>query len=105
MQCHLGRCMYLRQKPVHSFDRTVTGQVISHLIENVAATSQFKTCRKMYLQNGDKCEVGQFIISKDPRRPGQTVVAWMQEILQRQGSIVDFSAMPDYILVQLTNVQ
>jgi hypothetical protein len=59
----------------------------------------------MYLQNGDKCEVGQFIISKDPGRPGETVVARMEEILQRQGSIADFSAMPNYILVQLADVQ
>jgi len=59
----------------------------------------------MYLQNGDKCEVGQFIISKDPGRPGQTVVVRLEEILQRQGSMADLSAMPEYILVQLADVQ
>jgi hypothetical protein len=59
----------------------------------------------MYLQNGDKCEVGQFIISKDPGRPGDTVVARVEEILQIKGSVADFSAMPDHILLQVADVR
>ena len=87
-----------------SFDKTLTGKVIPNSVAH-AERSQFKTCREMHLQNGDKCEVGQFIISKDPGFPGATVVARVEEILQLKGSIADFSGMPDHILLQTADVR
>jgi hypothetical protein len=59
----------------------------------------------MHLQNGDKCEVGQFIISKDPNFLGATVVARVEEILQLKGSVADFSSMADHILLQTADVR
>lgn len=59
----------------------------------------------MHLQNGDKCEVGQFIISKDPGFVGATIVARVEEILQLKGSTADFSGMPDHILLQTADVR
>jgi hypothetical protein len=67
-------------------------------------SSQFKACRELHLQNGDQCQVGQFVISKDPHRFGATVVARVEEILQLKNSIADFSGMPDYILLQAADV-
>jgi hypothetical protein len=94
----LGACVS-DKKPPRSFDKTLTGQVIPRSIINAEA-SLFKTCREMHLRNGDTCEVGQFVISKDPVQPGTTVLARVEEILQLKGSVADFSAMPDHILLQ-----
>jgi len=94
----LGDCISDKQQ-LRSFDKTLTGQVIPRSIINAEA-SQFKTCREMHLQNGDKCEKGQFVISKNPAQPGTTVLARVEEILQLKGSVADFSAMPDHILLQ-----
>jgi hypothetical protein len=58
----------------------------------------------MHLQNGDKCEAGQFVIMKNPVLLGATLVARVEEILQVVGSVADFSGFPDYILVQAADV-
>ena len=98
-----GACVSDR-KPPRSFDKTLTGQIIPHSI-TYPNLSQFQTCREMHLQNGDKCEVGQFIISKDPKQLGATVVAQVGEILQIKGSVADFSGMPDHVLLQVADVR
>jgi hypothetical protein len=98
-----GYCVSDNHPPC-SFDKTLTGQVIPRSVQN-SNLSQFKTCHTMYLQNGDKCEVGQFVISKDPDRLGATVVGHVEEILQLKGSVADFSAMPDHILLQAADVR
>ena len=67
--------------------------------------TQFKTCREFHLQNGDKCEVGQFVITKDPGHVGATTVARVEEILQLKGSVADLTSMPDHVLLQVADVR
>jgi hypothetical protein len=62
----------------------------------------FKTCRELTLQNGDKCEVGQYVIAKD--QSGTTVIAHVEEILQVVNSVADLSGMPSHILLQAADV-
>jgi len=69
-----------------------------------AESLQFKTCHELYLQNGDRCEPGQFIILKDPGHLGTTLVARVEEILQIKGSVADLTDMPDHILLQVADV-
>jgi hypothetical protein len=41
----------------------------------------FKPCHEVTLQNGDKCEVGQYVIAKTPDQLGTTVIAHVEEVL------------------------
>jgi hypothetical protein len=64
----------------------------------------FKTCHELTLQNGDKCEVGQYVIAKNPDQLGATVIARVEEVLQVVNSVADLSGMPSHILLQATDV-
>jgi len=97
-----GACIWDKQPP-RTFDKTRTGQVLPYLIPNVDG-KQFKTCREVYLKNGDKCIVGQFVVAQNPHIPGATFIARVDEILQIVGSIADFSSLPDGVLLQSADV-
>lgn len=98
----VGACIWDKQPP-RTFDKTRTGQVLPHLIPN-ADRKQFKTCHEVYLKNGDKCTIGQFVVAQNPHIPGATFVARVDEILQIVGSIADFSSLPDGVLLQSADV-
>jgi hypothetical protein len=65
---------------------------------------QFKTCREFFLKNGDKCTIGQFVITQNPNVVGSTFVARVEEILQVVGSVADYSGFPDGVLLQSADV-
>jgi hypothetical protein len=73
------------------------------LIRN-ANTKQFKTCRELYLKNGDKCTIGQFVIVQNPNAVGTTFLARVEEIMQIVGSIADYSHLLDGVLLQSADV-
>lgn len=92
------------KKPARPMYETLAGKTIPSAFQEYAG-SRFKTCREFSLQNGDKCTVGQWVISKDPLAFGTTLVARVEEILQVQGSVAELSGMPDFILLQAADVR
>lgn len=59
----------------------------------------------MHLINGDSCQIGQFVVVRNPNSAGLTFVTQIHEILHIQGSIADLARMPDGVLLQTANVQ
>jgi hypothetical protein len=97
----LGQCVSDKKLP-RPWNQTLAGKMLPHIYR--AENTVFKTSSELYLQNGDKCRVGHFIIAKDPVIVGLTVVARVEEILQLKGSIADVSGMPDHLLLQAAEV-
>lgn len=92
------------KKPARSFDQTKTGAASPSSIVN-PHLKKFKTSREVHLQNGDKCEPGQFVVVSDPRYFGVTFVARVEEILTIVDSVADRNKIPDGILLRKANVE
>lgn len=97
----IGGCLSDKKAP-RAWNKTLAGNMLPRTLD--PGYPYFKTCSELYLQNGDKCKLGQFIITKDPVITGLTVIARVEEILQVKGSTADLSGMPDYILLQATEI-
>ncbi|KAJ7814354.1 hypothetical protein B0H14DRAFT_3747837 [Mycena olivaceomarginata] len=80
-------------------NQTLTGQ---HIHSWSTKPGLFKTNKQLYLLNGDSCVPHTFVIVKHPRRPGETFVARVEELIQQVGSIADFASRPDGVLLQKT---
>ncbi|KAF9808715.1 hypothetical protein IEO21_07777 [Rhodonia placenta] len=66
---------------------------------------KIKTNKKVYLLNGDVCMPGIFVIVRDPRRPMQTYIACVREIIQIKGSPAELTGRPDGLLIQSARSQ
>ncbi|KAJ7294046.1 hypothetical protein C8J57DRAFT_1042339 [Mycena rebaudengoi] len=80
------------------FAQTLTGQKLPHSLSNPANTL-FKTSKALYLNNGDLCNVQQFVIARRPNHH-ETFVARVSEILQIEGSVEALAQRPSGILLQ-----
>jgi hypothetical protein len=98
----IGYCVSDKKIP-RPFNQTLTGYILPHSLTNTQST-RYKTCCEVHLQNGDKCEVGQFVIAKAPGQIGATAVARVEEILQVVGSVADYAQMPNHILLQAVDM-
>jgi hypothetical protein len=88
---------------LRAFGATLTGTRLPYSVPS-ANTKQFKTCREVFLKNGDKCTIGQFVITQNPNVIGFTFVARVEEILQIVDSVADYSGFPDGVLLQSADV-
>ena len=98
----IGNCVSNKIGP-RPFGGTLTGKKLPHLTHGIN-TKQFKTCWEVYLQNGDKCIIGQFVIAQNPTVVGVTFIARVEVILQVLGSVTDYSHLPDGVLLQSADV-
>ncbi|KAL6306470.1 hypothetical protein BKA93DRAFT_840752 [Sparassis latifolia] len=64
----------------------------------------FKSCQSANLYNGDSCDIGQYVIVRDPVMVTETYVARVEEIVQVRGSIADLASQPDAILLRTAAV-
>src|SRR5258705_12844939 len=92
-----GHCISDKIGP-RAFGATITGKRLPYSVSS-ASTKQFKTCRELFLKNGDKCTIGQFVITQNPNIVGSTFVARVEEILQVVDSVADYSGFPDGVLL------
>lgn len=91
------------QQPACPYAQTRSGTFIpTHPLGQT--TAYFKTSREVFLQNGDKCVLGQFVIVKDLGALGTTLTARVEEILHVQNSVADLSGMPNCILLRAVNL-
>jgi hypothetical protein len=86
-----------------AFGATITSKRLPYSVPS-ASMKQFKTCWEVFLKNGDKCTVGQFVITQNPNIVGSTFVARVEEILQVVDSVPDYSGFPDGVLLQSADV-
>jgi hypothetical protein len=100
----MSGCCISDGRPARLFSETLTGRVLPDSVQD-ANNKWFKTCKTVYLQNGDNCTVDQYIICRNPDIPGATFVALVAEIWQIKGSIQDYSNSPDAILLQSCYLQ
>ncbi|KAJ7435966.1 hypothetical protein B0H11DRAFT_2256623 [Mycena galericulata] len=94
-----GLCIWDKQPP-RAFAATLTGQKLPQSLSH--GDRLLKTNSAMYLDNGDFCELQQFVIV---RRPDQsTFFGRVAEIIQIQNSTEDLSQRASAILLQLATV-
>ncbi|KAJ7502333.1 hypothetical protein B0H11DRAFT_1712900, partial [Mycena galericulata] len=95
---YLGLCVGDTSEP-RPITRTLTG---THIPAWSSKTGRFTTQKLLYLQNGDSCKPGNFVVVKnlDPLHVGETLIARVEEIIQQVGSIASFSSQPDGILLR-----
>ncbi|KAF8180356.1 hypothetical protein BJ912DRAFT_1023704 [Pholiota molesta] len=97
----LGQCKRDKTGP-HFFSQTLTGLRLPS-----ASTShggaQYETSEYVYLMNGDKCSVGQYVIAQLPHS-GALFIACVREILQRVGSENHRNQQADGILIQSAQI-
>lgn len=74
-----GTCIR-SNRPSCVWSATQTGRL--HAQPASKTVDKFYTADSMYLNNGDRCWIEDFVIVRDPRRVGQTRVGWVAEILQ-----------------------
>ncbi|EED81136.1 predicted protein [Postia placenta Mad-698-R] len=86
-------------RPTHPFHQSLTGQKLPASLQS-APDVMVKTCKQVYLQNGDTCIPDRFVIIQNPCNPIQTYVASVQEIIQIHGSPAELVGRPDGLLVQ-----
>src|ERR1700733_3508473 len=98
-----GHCISDKIGP-RAFGATLTGKRLPYSVPS-ANMKQFKTCREVFLKNGDKCTIGQFVITQNPNVVGSTFVARVEEILQVVDSVADYSGFPDGVLLQSADVK
>ncbi|KAF7965797.1 hypothetical protein HWV62_41769 [Athelia sp. TMB] len=97
-----GACVSDGQ-PARPYSETLSGAALpAHSIGQTRGL--FRSSREVYLQNGDKCVQGQFVIAKDPVNIGVTYTARVDEILNIQNSIAHLGGMPDCVLLQLASL-
>lgn len=94
------------KRPPRSFFETLTGQWQRYTHNSAGLDEQqaFKTNREVYLVNGDRCSVGDYVVVQDPENPAGTFVGQVNEVLQQRGSLADTSDQPDGVLVRKTKL-
>lgn len=91
-------------RPARPFAQALTGKKLPNSLSD-SQLVKIKTNKKVYLLNGDVCMPGIFVIVRDPRRPMQTYIACVREIIQIKGSPAELTGRPDGLLIQSARSQ
>lgn len=95
-----GLCKRDKTSP-RLFSQTMTGVKLPHII--ATSNAHYETSTHVYLLNGDKCSVGQYVIVCKDGPNSHLFIACVCEILQQVHSVNYQEGRPDGILVQTAN--
>lgn len=93
-----------KRQPRH-FDALLTCQRLPTAGAGIDGNPRFSTCSEVTLKNGDRCSVGQYVITQMPDGSGSTFVACVEEIVQQESSVASYNQQPDGILLQSVTLQ